>query len=53
MSMFPVEHPKTAMRDAFFIFNLIDLKTAMRNLFINRTGSYTHRNKIETVHSSI
>ena len=32
MSMFPVVHPKTAMRDAFFIFNFIDLKTAMRNL---------------------
>ena len=43
--MFPVVHPKTGMRDAFcFISNFIDLKTAMCNLFINRTGGYTHTN---------
>ena len=27
----------------FLIFNFTDLKTVMRNLFINRTGRYTHR----------
>ena len=45
MSMFPVVHPKTAMRDAVFIFNFIDLKTAMHNVFINRTGKYTHKHR--------
>ena len=35
ISMFPLVHvhPNTAMRDVFFFFNFIDLKTAMRNLF--------------------
>ena len=42
--MFPVVHPKTAMRNAVFIFNFIDLKTAMHNVFIKRTGKYTHTN---------
>ena len=43
-SMFPVVHPKTAMHDVVFTFNFINRKTAMRNLFINRTGRYTHTN---------
>ena len=50
LSMFPVVHPKTAMPEAvfffffFFFFNyyFIELKTAKRTLFINRTGRYTH-----------
>ena len=46
--MFPVVHPKTAMGNAFFFFffflNFINIKTAMRNLFINRTRRYTHTN---------
>ena len=32
MSMFLVVFAKTAMREAFFIYNFINLKTAMRNL---------------------
>ena len=49
--MFPVVHPKTVMRDAAFNFNFINIKTAMRNLFINRTRSYTHtNNEIGTGH---
>ena len=40
-----VVHPKNAMCDAvFLIFTFIDLKTAMHNLFIFRTGRYTHGN---------
>ena len=44
--MFLVVHAKTAMREAgfFYIYNFINLKTAMRNLCINRTGRYTHTN---------
>ena len=38
--MFPVVQPKTAMRHAFFY----RYKTAMRNVFINRTGRHTHTN---------
>ena len=44
MSMFQVVHPKTAMHDAIFIFYFIDLKAVIPNLFINKTGRYTHRN---------
>ena len=43
ISMFPVVHP-TAMRDAVFIIFLINIETVMRNLFINRTGRFTHTN---------
>ena len=40
---FPVACLKTAKHDAFFPFNFIDRKAAMRNLFINRieTNVYT------------
>ena len=43
---FPVVHPKTTMRDAILYFLFYKYKTAMRNLFINRTRRYTHTNKI-------
>ena len=57
MSMFPVVHPKTAMRNAFFFFfffNFIHLKTVMRNLFIKRAGRY-HPLRARTiyVHSAL
>ena len=42
--MFPVVHPKIAMRNAIFIFDFIDIKTAINNPFINGTGRYTHTN---------
>ena len=32
----------------FYIFNFIDLKTAMHDLFINRTRRYTQREKKAT-----
>ena len=37
-----LSHPKTAMHVAFF-FN-INRKTAMCNIFNNRTGRYIHTN---------
>ena len=42
--MFPVVSGKTAMQGAGFIFNFINRKTAMPNLFTNRTGRYTYTN---------
>ena len=41
VSIFPEVHPKNAMRDTFFVFYFINIKTAMRNHFINRTRRYT------------
>lgn len=43
--MFPGAYPKTSMHDAFFKFlNVIDRKTALHNIFINRIVRYTHKN---------
>ena len=42
ISMFPVAHPKTDARCSFFIFNFVNRKIAMHNLFNNRTGRHTH-----------
>ena len=43
--MFHVVHPNSAMHDAvlFLIFSMVN-KTALCDLFINRTGRFTHAN---------